>query len=53
MNNLELGRDRFLQFDLGHVREVGKVENYRFLENCSIDFDENQAAWSVFDTTSS
>ena len=52
MNNLATGRDRFFDFDHGHVREAGKVENYRFLENCSMDFDENQAAWSLFDTLS-
>ena len=34
MNNLELGRDRFFDFDNGHVTEAGKVENRRFLENC-------------------
>ena len=35
MNNLELSRDRFFDFDHGHVREAGKVEIYRFLENLS------------------
>ena len=52
MNSLWNCRDRFFDFDHGHVREAGKVENYRFLENCSMDFDENQAAWSLFDTLS-
>ena len=33
MNNLEPGRNRFFDFDLGHVTEAGKVENCRFLEN--------------------
>ena len=52
MDNLVNGRDRFFDFDHGHVTEAGKVEIYRFLENCSMDFDENQAAWSLFDTLS-
>ena len=41
MNSLELGRDRFFDFDHGHVREAGKVEIYRFLENLSMKIDEN------------
>ena len=45
MNNLELGRDRFFNFDVGHVREAGKVKINRSLENCSIDFDENKVVW--------
>ena len=52
MNNLVSRRDRFFDFDLDHVTEAGKVENYRFLENSLMDFDENQAAWSLFDTLS-
>ena len=52
MNNLVNGWDRFFDFDHSHVREAGKVENYRFLENGSLDFDQNQAAWSLFDTLS-
>ena len=44
MNYLKPRRDRFFDFDLGHVAEAGKVENCRFLENCSMDFDEKQAA---------
>ena len=50
MNNPVPRRDRFFNFDLGHVTEPGKVENCRFLENWLMDFDENQAAWSLFDT---
>ena len=41
MNNLELGRDRFFDFDHGHVREAGKVEIYRFLENLRMKMNEN------------
>ena len=50
MNNLEPRRSRFFDFDLGHVTEAGKVENCRFLENLSMNFDENQAATLLFDT---
>ena len=44
MNNLELLRDQFFDFDHGHghEREAGKVEIYRFLENCPIEFAENK-----------
>ena len=42
MNNLVNGWDRFLDFDHDPVTEAGKVENYRLLENCSIDSNENQ-----------
>ena len=45
-------RDRFLNFDTLSAEESDKVENYRFLENCSMDFDKNQAVWSVFDSLS-
>ena len=45
-------RDRFLNFVTWSAEESDKVENYRFLENCSMDFDENQAAWSLCDTLS-
>ena len=45
-------RYRFLNFVTWPAEESDKVENYRFLENCSMDFDENQAAWSLFDTLS-
>ena len=48
MNYLGNDRDRFFDFDHGHVAEAGKVENYRFLENCSIEFAENQQNKSVF-----
>ena len=41
MNSLELGRDRFFDFDLSHVREAGKDEIYRFLENLSMKINEN------------
>ena len=41
MNIVVNSRDRFSDFDLGHVTEVGEVENYRLLENGSMDFDEN------------
>ena len=41
MNNLELGRDRFFNFDHGHVTEAGKVEIYRFLEKLSMKISEN------------
>ena len=34
-------RDRFFDFDHGHVSEAGKVEIYRFLENLLIKIDEN------------
>ena len=52
MNNLVPRRNRFSDFDLGHVTEAGEVENYRFLENCSMDLDKNQATWSLLDTLS-
>ena len=45
MNNLATGRNRFFDFDHGrdhgHVREAGKVEIYRFLENLSMKINEN------------
>ena len=34
-------RDRFFDFDHGHVGEAGKVEIYRFLENLSMKINEN------------
>ena len=52
MNYLVNDRDRFFDFDHGHVAEAGEVENYRFLENCSMDLDKNQATWSLLDTLS-
>ena len=52
MYNLVNDQDRFFDFDLGHVTEAGEVENCRFLENCSMDFDKNQATWSLFETLS-
>ena len=42
MNNLLLWRDRFFDFDLCHVTEADKVDNCRFLENCWMEFAENQ-----------
>ena len=45
-------RDQFLNVVTWSAEESDKVENYRFLKNCSMDFDENQAAWSLFDTLS-
>ena len=45
-------RGRFLNFVTWSAEESDKVENYRFLENCSMEFDENQDAWSLFDTFS-
>ena len=41
MNKLGNCRDRFFDFDHGHVREAGKVEIYRFLENLSIKINKN------------
>ena len=49
-NGEENGRATFFDFVTWSAEEPDKVENYRFLENCSMDFDENQAAWSLFDT---
>ena len=51
-NREENGRATFFDFVTWAAEESDKVENYRFLENCSMDFDENQAAWSLFDTLS-
>ena len=48
----ENGLATFFDFVTWAAEESDKVENYRFLENCSMDFDENQAAWSLFDTLS-
>ena len=41
MNNLATSRDRFFDFDHGHVREAGKVEIYRFLESLAMKINEN------------
>ena len=43
-------RATFLDFGLWTVEESDKVENYRFLENCSMKFDENQRSqfWCPF-----
>ena len=41
MNCLVLQRDRFFDFDPGHVTEAGKVEIYRFLENLSVKINKN------------
>ena len=48
MNDLVPRRDRFFDFDLGHVTEAGNVENCRFLENWLMEFAENQQKKSVF-----
>ena len=40
-------RDRFLNFVTWSAEESDKVENYRFLENCSMKFAENQQKKSV------
>ena len=48
MNKLGNCRERFFDLDHGHVTEADKVENYRFLKNWSMDFDENQAASILF-----
>ena len=48
INNLELGRNRFFDFDHGHATKAGEVEIYRFLENCSMEFAENNRKKSVF-----
>ena len=47
MNKLGNCRERFFDLDHGHVTEADKVENYRFLENCSMKFAENQQKKSV------
>ena len=47
MNKLGNCRERFFDLDHGHVTEADKVENYRFLENCSMKFAENQGKKSV------
>ena len=41
MDYLVSGRDRFFDFDHGHVTEAGKVEIYRFLEKLSMKISEN------------
>ena len=41
MDYLVSGRDRFFDFDHGHVREAGRVEIYRFLENLSMKINKN------------
>ena len=52
INNLVQRRDRFFNFDLGHVTEAGKVENCRFLENWSMKFAENRQKKSVLNILS-
>ena len=49
-NRKENRRATFFDFVTWAAEESDKVEIYRFLENCSMDFDENQGAWSLFDT---
>ena len=46
-NREENGRATFFDFVTWAAEESDKVENYRFLENCSIEFAENQQK-SVF-----
>ena len=45
-------RNRFLNFVTWSAEESDKVENYRFLENCSMEFAENQGKKSVFNILS-
>ena len=45
-------RDRFLHFVTWSAEESDKVENYRFLENCSMEFAENRREKSVFNILS-
>ena len=45
-------RDRFLNFVTWSAEESDKVENYRFLENCSMEFAENRRKKSVFNILS-
>ena len=45
-------RGRFLNFVMWPCEESDKVENYRFLENCSMEFAENQRKKSVFNILS-
>ena len=52
MNNLGNRRDRFFDFDLGHVTEAGKDENYQFLENYPMEFPEIRRKKSVFNILS-
>ena len=52
INNLVSRRDRLFVFDLDHVTEAVKVEIYRILENCAIEFAENRRKNSVFHTLS-
>ena len=51
-NREENRQATFFDFVTWAAEESDNVENYRFLENCSMDFDENQGTWSLFDTLS-
>ena len=51
-NREENLRDRFLNFVTWAAEEPDKVENYRFLENCSLEFAENQRENTVFNIIS-
>ena len=52
-NCKETGRSTFLDFVTWLAEESDKVENYRFLENCSMELAENQQKKSVFNILSS
>jgi len=45
-------RGRPPNFATRPAEESDKAENYGLRENRSMEFDENQAAWSLFDTFS-
>ena len=51
-NREENGRAIFFDFVTWSAEEPDKVENYRFLENCSMEFAENQQKKSVFNILS-
>ena len=42
--------DWFLDFNYGHLTEAGIFENYLFLQNFPMHFDENQVAWLIFNS---
>ena len=45
-------RGQFFNFVMWPSEESDKVENYRFLENCSMEFAENQGKQSFFNRRS-
>ena len=53
MSNLKNGRATFFDFDLWTSEESDKVENYRFLETGSTDFNKNRFVRATFDAFSS